>query len=660
MATATMATAAGAAALLYYTLNKKVETIIETEDDDASSIQRQRNVRLGIDRVSNRLIQAPATWLETITTLSETLRFTYSETLGKWPIGDLAFGINFLLKRQGNLRVCSVFGGKDSTQLTGANVSSELRHLLNLLTLCWHFSKKPFPLFLQEIGFSQDDVLLQEPKAGILKPAFTILVDHKTKSFLLLIRGTHSIKDTLTAATGAVVPFHHSVVHEGGVSNLVLGYAHGGMVAAARWIAKLSIPSLTEGLDKYPDYKLKIVGHSLGGGTAALLTFVLRERKEWSTACCVAFAPAACMTWELADSCNEFITSVINGADLVPTFSAASMDDLRTEVTASAWINDLRNQIEQTRILSTVYRSATALGSRLPSIASARAKVAGAGAMLRPVSSGTQVVMKRAQSMAQSALSRPSLQISSWSCMGPRHRPKPKAGEDSEESSSNRTETSQPLVRSPKKNISTGEAIELPVSSEGMVWDSEVDVSCTEKSSLNDGVNVDGHYDLVGQNTNEDGISEVELWRQLEEELYDPVEGDEANTTKEIREEEAEAIAEISEIEPESSVPDTKEVHRFFPPGKIMHIVSLHLDEAGDETDSRISADTDNNQLTDTKIGIFLTSRSVYSKLRLSRTMIADHFMPVYRKQIERLIEELEKEEKLVKINTGDEAEILA
>jgi hypothetical protein len=61
-------------------------------------------------------------------------------------------------------------------------------------------------------------------------------------------------------------------------------------------------------------------------------------------------------------------------------------------VTASAWINDLRNQIEQTRILSTVYRSASALGSRLPSIASARAKVAGAGAMLQPVSNGTQVL----------------------------------------------------------------------------------------------------------------------------------------------------------------------------------------------------------------------------------------------------------------------------
>lgn len=91
----------------------------------------------------------------------------------------------------------------------------------------------------------------------ILKPAFTILVDKKEKCFLLLIRGTHSIKDTLTAATGAIVPFHHTVLNEGGVSNVVLGYAHCGMVAASRWIAKLAAPCLTKGLCEYPDYKIK-------------------------------------------------------------------------------------------------------------------------------------------------------------------------------------------------------------------------------------------------------------------------------------------------------------------------------------------------------------------------------------------------------------------
>lgn len=58
------------------------------------------------------------------------------------------------------------------------------------------------------------------------------------------------------------MPFHHTVVNESGVSNLVLGYAHCGMVAAARCIAKLATPYLLKGLEQYPDYKIK-VAHSL-------------------------------------------------------------------------------------------------------------------------------------------------------------------------------------------------------------------------------------------------------------------------------------------------------------------------------------------------------------------------------------------------------------
>lgn len=41
---------------------------------------------------------------------------------------------------------------------------------------------------------------------------------------------------------------------------------------------------------------------------------------------------AACITMELAESGKHFITTIINGSDLVPTFSAASVDDLRSEV----------------------------------------------------------------------------------------------------------------------------------------------------------------------------------------------------------------------------------------------------------------------------------------------------------------------------------------
>lgn len=645
MATATMATAAGAAALLYYTLNRKLQTSPTIgDDDDENGSEIQSHVPLGIERVSHRIIQAPATWLETISTLSETLRFTYSETLGKWPIGDLAFGISFLLKRQGNLHVSREFGGNDSLRLKGPEIAAELKYLLNLLTLCWHFSKKPFPLFLEETGYSQKDVILQEPKAGILKPAFTILIDHKSKTFILLIRGTHSIKDTLTAVTGAVVPFHHSVVCEKGVSNLVLGYAHGGMVAAARWIAKLSTPCLLTALNNHPDYKLKIIGHSLGGGTAALLTYILRERQELSTATCVAFAPAACMTWELAESGNDCITCVINGADLVPTFSAASVDDLRAEVTASAWLNDLRNQIERTRILSTVYRSASALGSRLPSMASAKAKVAGAGAMLRPVSSRTQVVMKRAQSMAQAAWSRPTLR--SWSCIGPRRRASPaemncNVTEDPSESSSAQRDTSEPLLTTIEETTTVIEHVELPVSSP----DGRVGSSDEHTSEFTIDTEVEDVDDIMDPAKYQDRMTEVELWQQIERELYEQPEPEEIDTVQEIREEEEAAIAEVSDPQTQSSVPNTKEVHRFFPAGKIMHIVTLVSDEVEQESDSNASSsDSDSSPEEDMDVAIFLTPRSLYSKLRLSQTMIADHFMPVYRRQIEKLIRVLENE----------------
>ncbi|CAL4967303.1 unnamed protein product [Urochloa decumbens] len=645
MATATMATAAGAAALLYYTLNRRLHTERLNQEGECSN-SRDVGAKGMPDspsrsRVSRRDVRAPATWLETISTLSETLRFTYSETLGKWPIGDLAFGISFLLKRQGNLSVASIYAGNDSVELKGAEVIADLKYLLNLLTLCWHFSKKPFPLFLEATGYSTEDVLVQEPKAGILKPAFTILLDRDKQCILLLIRGTHSIRDTLTAATGAVVPFHHTIVQEGGVSDLVLGYAHFGMVAAARWIAKLAAPCLAQALHMHPDFKIKVVGHSLGGGTAALLTYILREQKEFASTTCLAFAPAACMTWELAESGVHFITTVINGADLVPTFSAASVDDLRSEVTASAWLNDLRHQIEQTRILSTFYRSASALGSRLPSMANAKARVAGAGAILRPVSTGTQVVMRRARSVAQAAWTRPALQLSSWTCIGPRRR---------NNVSSTSTVTTEEIRAANGGSESTSLLTETTVETSETV--ASEDIQCTASEEVQSSVavavdaiglvdKVDSDEDIDDDHVDEDRMTDVELWQQLESELYRKREGEEDDMVEEMTES---TIAEEVGGVAEDVLSETKEVHRFYPPGKIMHILTSSIEETAHEEEPDVHQDDVMNGESQSSMGIFLTPRSLYGKLRLSKMMINDHYMPIYRRNIEQLISELEKD----------------
>lgn len=626
-----MATAVGAAMLLYYVLSRRIGGK-EQEDDRNGNFSKSLS-RSG-RRIARRPAQAPATWFETITTLSDTLRFTYSETLGKWPIGDLAFGINYLMRRQGNLQVASVYAGCNSVQLKGPEIIAELNYYLRLLTLCMLFSKKSFPVFLETAGYTQADVLLQKPKAGLLKPAFTILCDRNSKCILLLIRGTHSIKDTLTAATGAVVPFHHSVLHDGGIINLVLGYAHCGMVAAARWIAKLSTPFLLKSLEEYPSFNVKIVGHSLGGGTAALLTYILREQKELSSTTCVTFAPAACMTWDLAESGRHFITTVINGSDLVPTFSAVSVDDLRSEVTASSWLNDLRDQVQRTRVINVVYRSATALSSRLPSIASARARVSGAGALLRPVSSSTQVVTQN----VTEAVVRTRSSLSSWSCMGARRRnvgslPSPKEEDLPEASLISSEVTSESLVTEVGTRVSVVNKAECSSSSGGSGND-----DTDEEVTL-----LPGDREVTTATTED--ITDGELWYELEKELQ----RQEDEPDVQAQEEEAAAVMEITEEENmladavESKTPNSSDVSEslhFYPPGRIMHIISMPPSNDNDSVDNDTGAGP-----AEEHVAIYETPRNLYSKLRLSRTMIKDHFMPMYKKMMELLIRELENEE---------------
>ncbi|KAK4767088.1 hypothetical protein SAY86_014838 [Trapa natans] len=623
MAAGAVATAAGVAVLLYYVVRR---TLASPEDETGDrSGDPSRSGRSVKRRLSRRPAQPPATLYETIATLSETLRFTYSETLGKWPIGDLAFGINYLMRRQGNIQVASIYAGSDCVQLKGPEILAEVNSLLSLLTLCMLFSKKPFPVFLESSGYSEEDVLLQKPKAGLLKPAFTIICDKNSKCFLLLIRGTHSIKDTLTAATGAVVPFHHSVLHGGGVSNLVLGYAHCGMVAAARWIAKMSTPFLIKALAESPDYKVKVVGHSLGGGTAALLTYILREQKEFSSSTCVTFAPAACMTWDLAESGKHFITTIINGSDLVPTFSTASVDDLRLEVTASSWLNDLRNQMERTRVLNVVYRSATALGSHLPSIASARARVASAGAFLRPVSTRTQGMMKRAQNVAQAVRTRSYL--SAWSSCTVHPL-----------SSSKVEEISETSLLIETSSVSLTAEVVAPESAHN-----KIDYN-SNGGSEND--NTDEDEDDYDELTQVDrvsraaaaGVAEGQLWHELEKELHSQ------ETKPDIQaKEEVVAVKEITEGEnavgnqEPASPSEELESHRFYPPGRIMHMVSQ-------STSCPSDGEVDPDVPTGERVGIYQTPRELYSKIRLSKTMIYDHYMPMYKKMMEILIRDLESE----------------
>jgi hypothetical protein len=52
----------------------------------------------------------------------------------------------------------------------------------------------------------------------------------------------------------------------------------------------------------------------------------LSSATAWAIAC------PACMTLDLAASCAPFVTTLVHGTDIVPTFSSGAIDRLRDEV----------------------------------------------------------------------------------------------------------------------------------------------------------------------------------------------------------------------------------------------------------------------------------------------------------------------------------------
>ena len=81
--------------------------------------------------------------------------------------------------------------------------------------------------------------------------------------------------------------------------------------------------------------------------------------RETQGACCeataTAFACPACVTADLAHSCVDFVTSVINATDLVPCFHEAALERLRQEVLESSWFDSFRSDM---RSRSMIYRAA--------------------------------------------------------------------------------------------------------------------------------------------------------------------------------------------------------------------------------------------------------------------------------------------------------------
>lgn len=230
--------------------------------------------------------------------------------------------------------------------------------------------------------------------------------------------------------------------------------------------------------------------------------------------------------------------------------------------------------------------------------------------------------MKRAKNVAEAVVkTRPSL--SSWSCIGPRRR------------------TVGPLSTSKVEDIPDAPLITETCSEAGSVTavvtndsvHSEIEYHSSSSGLGNDDTDEDEELISVDgriTRSNVENISEGELWYQLEKELKR-----QENKVDVQAQEEENVLAEASESITSISSSDVTESHHFYPPGRIMHVVSVPSSD---------TTNLDGDSPVEERVGIYETPRKLYNKIRLSRTMINDHYMPMYKKMIELLVSELEKE----------------
>ncbi|KOM45480.1 hypothetical protein LR48_Vigan06g078600 [Vigna angularis] len=537
-------------------------------------------------RIERRALEAPKNLMEVILILADAIMLLcYTE---RRYIFNLPRAIGHAVLDKDKKTIGSEFRERsDCAEVKGRQILKELYELKRLLTRAMLFSTgKRFLAFLFAAGFDKEDVLYRKRTSRILKPAFTVIRDKESECLLVFIRGTRSIKDTLTDALCAPVSFDH---------NMVAGHAHRGMVAAASWIGERCIPVLLEALHQYPHFKIKIVGHSLGGGTAALLTYKLREIKQLSSTTCVTFGPAACMTLELAEFGKSFITSIVNGSDIVPTLSASSVHD---------FIAEGRNKDKNI---------SSAVGTR---ISFAKAIAEHAVNYCTEVASSSVLYNIYLKLKSQSVLYRYSLDtneslqlIDSVMLLIILYNIDPslclkvvKKHKHSLLPWSQR-ENIHPLSDNLVEASGFSETTFEPILSEEHLLIESID---------------DDEYDSCSEGSDNDDSDDDE------EKLLNQMGNLELGKCKE------------KDITEDSVSQDTTSARRrLYPPGRIMHMVTSQISE---------NSNSNHSDIDDKHVCLYQTPTQLYGKLRFSRGMILDHPTKKYLKKLQQLINKLEKE----------------
>jgi hypothetical protein len=151
---------------------------------------------------------------------------------------------------------------------------------------------------------------------------------------LMVVRGTKTITDMLTDALMDDEDYRD-------------GKAHAGILRSGKNLVEKHEDLMQSLLDisKKKRIKLKLVGHSLGAGAAAVAGMEFKQDDKFDVEV-VGFGCPAILSKELSESTEDYITTVIGDADVVPRMSAETIGNLMLNLMEYDWTPKARRDIE--------------------------------------------------------------------------------------------------------------------------------------------------------------------------------------------------------------------------------------------------------------------------------------------------------------------------
>ena len=313
-------------------------------------------------------------WMEDYGTVASALHSNYSAVRG-FSTGDLTVGMTYLWDAEKQARKASQAGSAHlpypgDCGAVHKDESDEFRRLCIAVDASYLTDRNELVDTLKTIGHEIHDAV---QKSTFQEPAFFLSESQARNEVFFVIRGTASMKDALTDGDCAAEDLNSALPEFAGVK------AHRGMTKSAHALLDKHASKICKCVEMFELKKKKprfiVLGHSLGAGTAAIASILLKEKLGKTPVECVAFATPPCLDVKGCQA-SAHLKSIVCHDDVITRASRQNVDDLFMRIQEINWKDDFSKDVNKLHTVQAAKAASVTLASMQKSAMSAASSFA--------------------------------------------------------------------------------------------------------------------------------------------------------------------------------------------------------------------------------------------------------------------------------------------